>query len=116
MAWPAYSSLLADAASVSEPTSLGGPPAGSLWVIRTAILTYGSYAGFFRGALGLSDEGPWQWLWATGSTSIVGIAKASMTWNGHYVVPAGATLWATMQAGDTGDVICFGYELSTTGS
>lgn len=107
-----YSALLGAAESVSTPQSLGGPPPGAIWVVRCAILTYGSYLGYFRGALGLNGEGPWQWLWATSSDSLVGIAKASATWQGRYVVPEGNTLWAQMDTGDTGDVIVFGYQLT----
>lgn len=106
-----YSSLLWDVPSVSGPTELGGPGPGQTWVVRTAILTYGSYAGFFRGALGLAEGGPWQWLWATGSDSIIGISHASMTWNGRYVVPYGLSVWAQCSDSDTADFFASGFIL-----
>lgn len=106
-----YSSLLAQAASVSGQQSLGGPPPGYLWVVRMASFTYGAYIGYVVAGLGLSSAGPWSYMFSTATDAIIGVRKQSKIWEGRLVVPAGASLWATVEAPDTGDFIISGYQL-----
>lgn len=109
-----YSALLAEATSVSGPTSLGGPPPGYLWVVRFACFTFGDYVGYINAALSVGGTDPWLWLIESGQTAVIGIHKQSKYWEGRMVVPEGTELYAQFDSGDTGDVYVSGYQLSTS--
>ena len=111
MARTIYSALLGEAVAVSEPTSLGGPPEGTLWVARFAAATFGSFLGFAQCAFSIGGEDPWLWLCSSPSTKLIGIQKQTFTWEGRLVVPAGTELWCKPSSADTCDVVVSGYQL-----
>lgn len=115
MARPAYSALLATATSVSDPQSLGGPPAGYLWVVRFIGMTVGDFLGFIAGAVSVGGEDPWLWLTSNNETKVFGIRKQTFYWEGRIVVPEGTELWAQTGEGDTADYYVSGYQLSASG-
>jgi hypothetical protein len=107
-----YSALLTQATSVPDVgTSLGGPPAGYLWVVRFAAATFGSFLAYSQLALALQDGNPW--LWVCSSPLGFSLSNHAVTWfwEGRLVVPAGGVLWAKSSAGDACDVSIHGYEL-----
>lgn len=112
MARPVYSALLTTGIDVSVPISLGGPPAGYLWVARFICMTVGAFLGFVSGGVSVGGEDPWLYLTSSSVSKIVGTHHQSFYWEGRMVIPAGTELWAQTEAGDTSDWYVSGYELS----
>lgn len=109
-----YSTLIAQGSSVSGITAVGAPPTGYLWVIRFAVVTHGSYAGYVQAALGLDtldEPGPWAWLFSTKTEFLAGIRKQSLWWEGRFVVPPERTLYFNVSNPDTMDYYISGYTL-----
>jgi hypothetical protein len=115
VARPAYSALLAKQASISDPTDLGGPPAGSLWVVRFIAMTVGSFLGFIAGGVSVDNEDPWLYVVSNSTTKLFGDHAQTFYWEGRIVVPNGSHLWARVEDGDTGDFYVSGYVLSVSG-
>ena len=110
-----YSALLAQATSVGDSgESLGGPPAGYLWVVRFAAATFGSYAAYVNAALAVQDADPWLWLLSSQAGSYFSDHPVTFYWEGRMVVPAGSELWAKASAGDAFDIYVSGYQLSVS--
>lgn len=116
MARPAYSTCLVDGFHGSGVNALDTVPIDEVWVVRCMMATFGSYAGYVQAALGLTPEGPWQWLCQNPSTRLFGIQKQTFVWEGRYVIPPGYTLYMNTSSGDTCDLKLDGYVLSRTGS
>lgn len=112
MARPLYSALLTADLDVNGVQELGSPPDGSIWVVRFAGFTYGSYLGFIAAALSFTSEGPWLWLMPNSLHSYAGVEKQTSYWEGRLVIPEGASLWAQVSGGDTGDILTSGYVLT----
>jgi hypothetical protein len=110
-----YSVNFADLPSISGPTLVGTVPDDHTWIVRLFIVTFGDYAFYVRGGLGLSEEGPWSWLCASTEASLIGVSKRSYYWEGRYVVNPGSELWVTPDDPDTMDVYISGYDLNNAG-
>jgi hypothetical protein len=110
-----YSALLAQATSLSDAgESVGGPPAGTLWVVRFAAATFGSYLAYVNCALAVQNADPWLWLLSSGSGVYFSDHPITFYWEGRLVVPAGSELWAKASAGDACDLYVSGYQLSVS--
>jgi hypothetical protein len=116
MARPAYSKNLIYLPSVDGVTAVGGPPTGKLWVCRTFMATFGSFAAYCQAALGLYPEGPWSWLAGNPTGDFFSTHPVTWVWEGRYVVPGGSDLYVNTSAGDTCDIKIDGYELSIDGT
>lgn len=112
MARQVYSVGFADLASISEPTLVGEVPTDHVWIVRLFVVTFGGYAGYVRGGLGLSSSGPWSWLAASTEASLIGVSKRSYYWEGRYVVNGAQELWVTPDSPDTMDCFISGYDLN----
>lgn len=113
MARTVYSALLAEATSVPDSaTSLGGPPAGSLWVVRFAAATFGSYLAYVNAALSVGGTDPWLWLMSSQAGNLFSPHAQTFYWEGRMVVPAGTVLYAKSSAGDACDMYVSGYVLT----
>jgi hypothetical protein len=115
MARTVYSALLTQATSVGDGgESVGGPPAGSLWVVRFAAATFGSYLAYVNAALAVQDGDPWLWLMSAQSGVYFSDHPQTFYWEGRLVVPAGQTLYAKASAGDAFDLYVSGYQLTVS--
>lgn len=106
-----YSALIAEGSSISGIEAAATPPTGWLYVVRFAAFTFGSYVGYAQAALGLSDDGPWAWLFSTSEVKILGVRKQTTYWEGRLVVPPERTLYVNVGNPDTMDYIISGYLL-----
>lgn len=116
MAFPAYSALLAAADSVDGFVSVGGPPEGYLWVLREVTFTFGAFIYFGKAGwnIGAEDTGLFLPLSPNRSGLSFALGYNSTDWQGRYVVPSGAQLYA-YTALITGDFRFMGYALSVGG-
>lgn len=108
-----YSALLASATAVPDtPTSLGGPPDGTLWVARFISATFGFYLGYIGMAVSIGGVDPWLWITQTGPGNYFTTHQFSIYWEGRFVIPAGAELYAKASDADSGDILVSGYQLT----
>ncbi len=108
----AYSRLFGFLPSVSDPTLVGSPPAGRFWVLRMFSITFGAYFGaFVYGGVALAEDGPWAYLAGSGKGEYFNIHPNTWIWEGRIVIPGDKQLWVKTDSGDTGDILCSGYEL-----
>ena len=111
---PVYSAQLGVLLSISEPTLIGTPPAGFLWVVREAVMTYGTEVGTAQAAVYYENEEPGLWLFPGATNKYFNAGKTSQFWTGRVVVPSGVSLWVGPIEGLTADFYFGGYILSAS--
>lgn len=91
-------------------TSLGGPAAGYLWVVRHMTAIYlGGASSFLDGFVVTIDSGPV--LWATGGLQIGG--EQTYDWSGRHVLYAGEAVEFTSLDAALWSIVGSGYLLAT---
>lgn len=75
-------------------------------------MTFGAYlGGYVNAGVALSSEGPWAYLAGSGKGEYFNIHPNTWQWEGRIVIPSASSLWVRVDSGDTGDILCSGYEL-----
>lgn len=111
MARQLYTSQLWLQESVYGVVSLGGPPAGYIWVVREAFITFGIGLQPPGAAFSFSPTGePGFWVLEPAKSQLVSYGHGTIRYKGRFVVPEGETLY--LVTGDyTVDTYGAGYEL-----